>query len=68
MKTKLLCSPIFQLNGILTGNFLQFLFFIVFFVDSSGCWVDSSRIKKYSQVSIKQAGYIKRAGWNIFEK
>ena len=22
----------------------------------------------YSQVSIKQAGYIKRAGWNIFEK
>ena len=23
---------------------------------------------RYSQVSIKQAGYIKRAGWNIFEK
>ena len=22
----------------------------------------------YSQVSIKQAGYIKRAGWNFFEK
>ena len=23
------------------------------------------RISSYSQVSIKQAGYIKRAGWNI---
>ena len=30
---------------------------------------DNSTIKpNYSQVSIKQAGCIKRAGWNIFEK
>ena len=25
-------------------------------------------VPSYSQVSIKRAGYIKRAGWNIFEK
>ena len=30
--------------------------------------VSLPRIHIYSQVSIKQAGYIKRAEWNIFEK